>query len=203
MRAEPFIIKPIIHTFATLLPDLHNHIRDQIIAKLEKVKREYVIPFSGLKIGKHIYKYKLGDSFFQSFNNPELDKGKVNAAVELEKSENMLVLQILTDGFISTLCDRCGTELDQEIKSANRLIVKFSSENIQETDEIIVLPAEAFEINVSSYLYEFIFLALPAKRKHKKSECDQDALALLKELSTRKVNNSDPRWEVLKKLNKN
>ena len=45
---------------------------------MDKLK-DYNISFSGLKEGKHLFEYEIGASFFELFENPLIEKGRITS----------------------------------------------------------------------------------------------------------------------------
>lgn len=163
--------------------------------------KEFVIPFFGLKEGKHKFKFDVGRSFFEAFENSLLDDGEISVTLDLEKMSNMLILQFKAKGSTRVSCDRCGDDFDLPIKTSERLIVKFGEEDFEQTEEIIVLHRDAHEIDVSQEIYEMLVLSLPNKRVHpRKSDCNAEAIERLNSFKSNEDTNIDPRWDALKKL---
>jgi len=66
-----------------------------------------------------------------------------------------------------------------------------------------VIPETDYQFDLSTYIYEFIHLGLPARLLHPDDEngnstCDPEMLRLLEKLAP--AGTVDPRWEALKKL---
>jgi uncharacterized metal-binding protein YceD (DUF177 family) len=86
------------------------------------------------------------------------------------------------------------------------LVVKFSSEMINDNEEFLVLPVGASQINVAHYLYEMIILSLPIKIIHPgvaDGSLESETLNTLREYEKnvyKKNNKIDPRWDKLKDL---
>lgn len=79
------------------------------------------------------------------------------------KQNNIVTLTFRMHGSVDTICDRCAKEIGMPIDFTDSVVVKHG--NVEETtDEIVVLPHGETEIDVTHYLYQFIMLALPAKR---------------------------------------
>jgi uncharacterized metal-binding protein YceD (DUF177 family) len=164
--------------------------------------KNYLIPFSGLKLGDHLFEFKIEDTFFKEFNSTEIEKADILAKVLLHKKSSMLSLNFTITGKVEFACDICNENYFQNIKNDFDLIVKFSDyEHIDNTDEIIVLPTNEHTLYIAQQLYEFIHLALPTKRVHENDDkCNQDILEKIYELSYHKPETSDTRWDNLKKL---
>jgi uncharacterized metal-binding protein YceD (DUF177 family) len=164
--------------------------------------KEFVIPFFGLKMGAHKFKFEIGPSFFEAFENSPLQFAQFRVKVKLEKFNNMLILKFKAKGEIDDYCDRCGDALQVKMSSKDEIYVKFGDEEFGQTDEIIVVPQDTHEIDVSHLIYEMIVLNLPGKRLHSKiKDCNQEVIQKLKnEALKNQVNEIDPRWEGLNKL---
>lgn len=171
--------------------------------------KQFMISFSGLSLGKHDYEFEVGDAFFESLEFSEIRKGNVHVDMTLEKTTVMLLLNFSIKGEVTVTCDRCADEFEMPVSGENRLIVKFGSVPMEETEDIIVIPEGEHEIDVSQFIYEYIILALPLQRIHPDDEegnslCDPEVLKKLEEISVRQQSEeTDPRWDALKGLNDN
>ncbi len=164
--------------------------------------KEFIIPFFGLKTGKHVFSFEINRSFFEAFENSLLEDASLKVKLELEKMSNMLILEFKSSGTIKVPCDRCGEELDLRHSPSDRIIVKFGDESFEQTDEILVLSHDSHEIDVSQEIYEMIVLNIPNKRVHKSiKDCDQEVIKKLEELNKAKPERpANPRWDALNKL---
>lgn len=171
--------------------------------------KEFLIPFTGLKIGKHQFDYQLDNSFFDCFDYAEFNSANIKVELILEKRNTMLELYFKHKGTINVPCDITGEDFDLPIKGKLNLIVKFGEEFNNENEELLVLPHGEFQVDVSQYVYEMIVLSVPVKRIHPGVEdgtLQTDAIETLERLSP-KINEEkeqedeiDPRWAELKKL---
>ena len=174
-----------------------------------KSNRQFIIPFKGLKVGRHNFAFDIDDTFFDDFEQSEITKGKVHVEVDLEKKTNMLELYFRLAGNVMITCDRCLDEFEMPIEYDSELFVNFGDTTEEQTDEIIVLAHNEFEIDVAQYIYEFVHLSLPYKRVHPldkkgRSTCNKEMLKKLDEYIIRENdNNNDPRWDDLKNLMNN
>lgn len=170
---------------------------------MEKLKN-YQIPFSGLKLGNHQFDFEIKDTFFKLFDYSELNSGNLKAKVLLHKKNTLLELVFEINGTVTLSCDTCTDEYQQYITSSFKQIVKFSDvEEVQDTDEIIVLSTNEHTLEIGHSLYEFIHLSLPSKRTHAiEADCNQEVLEKLEELAFQEPAVTDPRWSALQKLNK-
>lgn len=171
--------------------------------------KEYLIPFVGLKIGKHQFDYQIDNTFFKSFDYYEFNDVSVKVDIVLEKKSTMLELDFKHKGSVNLPCDVSGEEFDLPIKGKLKLLVKFGDTFNDENEELLILPHGEFQVNVAQYIYESIILSVPLRRIHPgvKDGSLSDVIEKLESLSPKKSkkeeqqnNDIDPRWENLKKL---
>ena len=165
---------------------------------------DFEISFSGLKLGAHQFKFQIEDAFFQLFDNAELSSGQINAIILLQKKINMLELEFQITGKATLACDICTDDYIQSIEGNYKQIVKFSDiTEVEEMDEIIILPKNEHKLEIAHQLYEFIHLSLPSRRIHSdEADCNQEIIEKLEELAYQEPERIDPRWSALQSLNK-
>ena len=170
----------------------------------------FTIPFKGLTEGQHSFDFKIGNEFFEKFEESEIKEGELLATVVVEKRATHLDLTVRISGTVMISCDRCLEMFSNTINCENRLIVKFGEDVSDEDLDIIYLSTDEYELDMRQYLYEFIHLALPIRRVHPagkdgKKGCNEEMIKKLNELliDEDKHNRVDPRWDELKKLMNN
>jgi uncharacterized metal-binding protein YceD (DUF177 family) len=141
-------------------------------------KREFVIPFLGLKLGKHKFDYVIKDTFFEQLDYSPIHQGDLRVELELEKKETMMVANFKAKGNVSTNCDRCDTPMNLMIDGELELIYKFGDEE-SEDENLIVLFPEEYEIDIKDPIYQMIILALPQRKIHAAGECDEEMWELI------------------------
>jgi len=165
--------------------------------------RQFVIPFRGLKPGEHPYDFEIDDLFFASFEYSELKKGQIHVHLNVIKEETMLIFQFTINGKITVPCDRCFEPVEIPVEGDEELIIKFGVDFHEESESIQVIPEGETQIDVSSFIYEYIHLLVPARKIHPEdnegnSSCDPD---IIKRIDTWvQPSEPDPRWDALKKL---
>ena len=150
-----------------------------IFCQILKEERLYNIDIVSLRNGKHDFEYEIDDRFFSVLEDTLVEKGALKVKVELQKSENMIVLQFDIKGEITLECDRSLEEFQFPINTQNRLIFKFGEEFKEMSDELIVLANGTATINLLQYIYEFIAVQVPYKKLHPRFESndsDEDEL---------------------------
>jgi len=170
-----------------------------------KTLDQYIVPFSGLSVGRHEFTLEVKDEFFGCFEASEISKGDLEVKVTLEKSAAMLEFQFRFAGKVRVLCDLCMEEFDMPLEAEEKLIAKFGDEEFENTDDIVVLPHAEHQIQLAQYIYEFIHLSLPARRVHPEGECDPEMIRKLDEFGSREPGDdeTDPRWDMLKNIRLN
>jgi uncharacterized metal-binding protein YceD (DUF177 family) len=170
--------------------------------------KAYLIPFLGLKIGKHQFDYQVDNTFFAHFDYDEFKDASVKVNIILEKKSTLLELEIKHKGTVNVPCDVSGEEFDLAIKGNLKLVVKFGDAFNDENEELLIIPHGEFQINVAQYIYESIVLSVPLRRIHpgvKDGSLTEvieklEALAPKENKESEQKNEIDPRWENLKKL---
>ena len=168
----------------------------------------FAIPVIGMKEGCHQYDFELDNEFFAQFEDPETEEGSLVAHIEADKVSTHIDLLIRISGVVSLMCDRCLGKFSRNLECENRLLLKFGEDIDNEDPDIITMPADEHEIDLKQILYEYIVLSLPIRRvhpddQHGRSTCDPEMLAKLKEHIISGGNETDPRWDELKKLMNN
>lgn len=167
--------------------------------------KEFQIQFVALEPGTHQFEFEVNDSFFEHFEYSQIQHAKIYIDVVLEKMERMMVFTIGIEGEALVTCDRCTEEFTIPLTDTQRLIVKLGAEYLEESEDVVVIPETEYQFDLSSYIYEFIHLALPVRLLHPDDEngnstCNPEMLRLLETLAP-SAESVDPRWEALKKLN--
>lgn len=190
---------------------MHSRSLGQIVVEMSKTK-EYVIPFVGLKLGKHKFEYQINNAFFEIFDYNEFQNSDIKVNVVLDKKSNLLEISFKHQGTVNVPCDLTSEDFDLPIKGKIKLIVRFGDSYNNDNEELLILPFGEFEIDITQYIYEMIVLSIPLRRVHpgiKDGSLNTEALTKLKELTIKeqkkekeeeKEENIDPRWDKLKQL---
>ena len=168
----------------------------------------FLIPFIGLKLGKHQFEYQISKSFFEDFDFDEFEDSLVKVNVVLEKKSTIMELSFKHKGTVNVPCDLTGEMFDLPIKGKIKVVVQFGEQFNNDNEELLILPHGEHQIDIKQYIYEMIVLSVPLKKTHpgiKDGTLKTPALDKLKELSLKDQKQSieeeiDPRWDKLKKL---
>lgn len=175
-----------------------------------KKLNEFLIPFVGLKLGKHQFEYQINKAFFESFDYDEFENSAVKVNVVLEKKSTIMELNFKYKGSVCVPCDVTNEMFDLPVKGKIKLIVQFGEEFNNDNEELLILPHGEHQIDIAQYVYEMIVLSVPLKRVHpgiKDGSLQTPVLDKLNELTVKEQKkeviqeeNIDPRWDKLKKL---
>lgn len=165
-------------------------------------KSDMTIQFSGLKPGKYTYEYALNKSFFDEFENEEIEDINIKFAVEMERMEHMLMFDFKFEGELTTRCDRCLGGMTIPISGEEHMNVRFSDTEVCDDEDVVVLPESAFEIDLAQWLYEYVAVRIPMQHLHPEGECDPEMVKYIvsDEEMVKNVDDVDPRWEALRNL---
>lgn len=186
-----------------------------------KKDREYVIPFVGLKIGKHTFEFDITDAFFETVEYSLIDKGNVHVTFTLDKKETMMIGDYVINGEVETSCDLCNEPVRVSIEGTYQLIYKFDDQPSDDEMLIVVYPEE-FELDLKENILELITVSLPSRAIHEEGECNEEMIELLNQYRVNADDEDadddtfedaeeesdddddpiDPRWSALKDLKK-
>jgi uncharacterized metal-binding protein YceD (DUF177 family) len=164
--------------------------------------RNYDVSFSGLKTGKHQFKFEIDKSFFQLFDTEqEFTNPKISVDVFLEKHTTFLEFVIKINGIVQLVCDITNEDFEHPVENEIKVLVKFGEEYDDSEEDVITIPTNDHAFNVAQLIYEVVALSIPMK-KVSPNVSDED-LEILEKFSPKEVEEeekSDPRWDALKKL---
>ena len=165
--------------------------------------RNYDVAFTGLKNGKHEFKFEVEQSFFDLFETEqEFTNAHINVDVALEKHTTFLDLEVTISGKVDLICDITAEEFSHPINNSIKILVKFGEEYDDSNEEIITIPHGDSAFNIAQIIYEAVILSIPMK-KISPNVNDED-IELIEKFSPKieenKEHEVDPRWEALKKL---
>ncbi len=172
--------------------------------------KDLVIPFSGMKEGNYSFSAELDNTFFESLEFSEIKKGNIKVGIEMERRQRLLNLDITIDGNVELDCDRCGNMYSQPIEDQRNVVVNLDADHFEDEDDLISIPQSQNDFDLTQYIYEYIILAIPAKRVCPENVgCDPDVIQKLDQLKPGENkkedddNSTDPRWDALKNIKDN
>ena len=175
-------------------------------------RREFEIPFVGLKPGIHEYSYLINDRFFVEFKEQDFREVNANVKLTLEKNSSFMLLKFEIGGNLIVNCDRCGNDLPLELWDEFRITVKMVEDpevmNDQEVDpDVYYIGRNETHLDVANWIYEFINLSIPMQKTCGEdtvagSKCNPVAMDILRNLEVKDQEESkNPIWKGLEKFN--
>jgi len=169
---------------------------------------KYSIRILDLKGGNHQFQFEVNDEFFNSFEDSDISKAKVNFTVNLEKNERAVRMDIDLSGIVNTQCDRCSEPFDCNVELSETLIAEFgnASSDLSDADQKIIIDRGAILLDLKKHFFDYINMSLPVRRVHLENEkgesgCNKEMLNRLESINNKNENAiEDPRWAELKKL---
>jgi uncharacterized metal-binding protein YceD (DUF177 family) len=185
--------------------------------------RTFDIEVIKFKEGRHVIDFEIGDSFFQNFEDNEIvRRGNLTVRVNLNKGANVIELDFEIKGTVQLTCDRSLELFDHPLDFTEKMIYKYGLEEQEIDEDVYMITRDTPSINVAQLIYEYILLALPAKKIHPdyRNELDDEDLEVeggyvyidtdgeedgaSEDASPEEENKPvDPRWEQLMKLKNN
>ena len=125
-----------------------------------------MIPVKGLKTGKHQYSFDIDKEFFESYNKSEIKGADLKADIEMTVEVKTISLTVCFNGFIEVVCDRCLEYVQLPLHFSDKTYVEKGKSEESDNSEMIVIPENEHEIDLTQYLYECIMLSLPYQVVH-------------------------------------
>lgn len=170
-------------------------------------RKDFTIQFGSLKEGFHDFKYQIGDDFFTLIDQEIIQQGEVSVLLNLERSERHMTCNFTLNGWVTKSCDVCLSELQYPVKSVQHLHIKVTDKEIEEDSDLISVDSNAYELDLTNHLFDYIALSLPMKLECKdalnRKECDEKVLEMLANSEDETDNSDHPEWQKLKEIFKN
>lgn len=166
----------------------------------------YRINILGLNLTIHQFQYGLGNEFFRKYDKGLVSEGNFTVNVTLDKRETFLETEFKIKGSVKLVCDRSLDEFEYPITITRKIIFKYGDQEMEVSEDVMMIPHGTDSLEIGQYIYEFIALAIPMKKLHPRyqNESEEDQLIYTSDSNEEKKEDEiDPRWEMLKKLNKN
>lgn len=183
---------------------------------MKSSRKDFIIPFEGLKVGLHTFEFNITDTFFTEYENTIIEKASVQVLLDLDKKESMMIAEFEIDGNVETNCARCNDPVEEYIYGEYRIVYKFGSGESDDED-LIVLPHGEYEIDLNDLLYELITVSMPTRSIHDDGDCNENVAEFFGNEDEEEDDSDDeeedndddndddgdidPRWAALKNLN--
>lgn len=166
----------------------------------------YRIGILGLNLAVHHFQYEFGSEFFGKYDKGLVSEGKFKVDLTLDKRETFLETEFKIGGSVKLVCDRSLDEFDHPIDITRKIIFKYGNQDMEVSEDVVMIQHGTEMLEVGQYIYEFIALAVPMKKLHPRfqDESNEEGIIYSSDSTPEKEEDKiDPRWEMLRKLNKN
>lgn len=172
------------------------------------IDNEFLIAFSGLKRGTHLFEFDIDGAFFQDKPYALIRDCNIKVVLELLKKENMLELNFTMNGTMPLICDRCLEEFNYDMCFDKTIYVKTNAPKSAPSEKDIdlhLLSANEHSLDVSPFIYEFISISVPMVKYHPNDKqgnslCNQEMINKIKPSSESANTLGDSNtWNELKK----
>jgi uncharacterized protein len=162
-----------------------------------------IIKISNLSNGSHSFSF---NEKVEDINLEEPFSDRINIELELQKSNNQIIINANILVNANFICDRCTKDYVQLLKTKYEMVYLFGKDEI-ETDSLNItyLPIDADKIDVGKDVKDFAVLAIPMKKlcnEHCKGLCYKCGKDLNEEGCECPQQDIDPRWRPLEELKK-
>ena len=173
-----------------------------------KALEEFKIPIFNLPLGIKSFDFEINEDFFACFDYSIVKNGVFSVGVTLDKTESHINVSFKIKGQIQLTCDLSLEEYWTPVELDKSIIFKYADTYDASDDEIVYIEHSAHEIDLSSFIYEFINLEVPIRKVSPhldEEDLDEGVMystedVLEEEQETNSKEELDPRWEALKKL---
>ena len=138
----------------------------------------YKIDLLSSGLGGKTFEFEIGNDFFAEIGGL-IQRGNIHTTVVCLNAGSVYKFRIHSIGTVIVPCDRCLSDLELRIETADDLNVKLSSEYADDGDCVIVPESEGY-LDLAQFIYEFIALSMPMTCCHEPGKCDD---AMMHELS--------------------
>jgi len=145
-----------------------------------------VIPINGLAQGRKTFAWRADKAFFSGFESSDILDADILVEAEAEKAGSWIGVDCRIKGTVTVQCDRCLEDLVLPVDTQARFSVKFGPEpedpeSMQEGErEIIFLPEDDTDMDLSQIVYDYTCLSLPMLRVHPEGECNPETVRFLR-----------------------
>ena len=138
----------------------------------------YKIDLLSSGLGGKTFEFEIGNDFFAEIGGL-IQRGNIHTTVVCLSAGSVYKFRIHSIGTVIVPCDRCLSDLELRIETADDLNVKLGDEYV-DNDDCVIIPESEGYIDLAQFIYEFIALSMPMTCCHEPGNCDD---AMMHELS--------------------
>ena len=149
---------------------------------MDGLYEDIVIPVKGLPLGESMFRFEIGEPFFQAFENSQIKDADCSVKVVVMRHQTLLELSCQVGGYVVVECDRCLEDLTLKVDIEPHLTVGFGTVDVgegQADDDVLVIDRSESELNLNQFVYDYICLSLPLVKVHPEGKCNPEMLRYL------------------------
>ncbi len=168
--------------------------------------------FNGKNIGTYEYKFEVGDTFFDNFQDSLIKKGDYEVNLVVDIRDRIIILDFEIKGEYSAVCDRCLVDIRIPSEIEHRILLKYGAlsgyDEELDLDDVIYIEEGTRVYNVAGIIQQLIVLSKPMSNLYDcendpNPKCDFKMLEYIDNVSEEVEEEEDdinPMWEDLKKI---
>lgn len=170
-----------------------------------RMQGPFVIRLSKLQDGLNHLEFKLDNSFFEGRDYARIQECDGQVLVDIDKGDHTHKIRISVSASVKLSCDRCSEWIFIPLTSAHEMVVKQTETSVDyDDDDIIGLTRQQNEFDLAPAIYDLLHIAIPLRVDCEvpgaEKKCDEELLARLEQPEGDAGDESDPRWEQLRKI---
>ena len=107
-----------------------------------KPLKEFIIPFVGLKLGKHHFDYHIGETFFEYFEYDDFNAVNINVDMVFDKKSSFFELDFSVKGFVNVNCDVTNESYNQDLKETFIWLLSLDKSTMMKMRKFLFFPME-------------------------------------------------------------
>jgi len=124
------------------------------------------------------HEWHLDDAFFEALDQQVIEHGDLDATLRVKQASGAFDLAFRVKGNIQIPCDRCLELMTQPIDTEATLKACLG-DHFEDDGDLITIPSDEGEFDVSWNLYEVIALAIPIHHVHPDGQCPEEVEGML------------------------
>lgn len=148
--------------------------------------KHFKISLPALGEGHHEYEMKVDSDFFASRGNDDVKEADVTAYIDIDVHHGAYKIGITCQGWIEIPCDRCLDPMRLDVDEDYDVTVRYG-EDYDETEDIIIIPENEVEFDLSPLIADTVLLSIPLRHVHPEGECNPEMKEIMKKHSSEGV----------------
>lgn len=169
----------------------------------------YELPLRSMPEGSVTYERALKREFFAEMECRDILDGEVTATIEVTHRGDDYRLVIKARGYVDIPCDRCLSPMRHDVDAEYRVTARYGDvADLDDSLDAVLLVPDAYEsLDVARLVADTVVLSIPMVHTHPDGQCDPEMMEQLLKHSgaagDTASEDTDPRWDALKRLNNN